>query len=432
MSAAAPPVIRNWARNQAFTPSVVLRPRSVDELRAAVLLARGPLRVLGSLHSFSRAADPGVGGTALVLDGLAAAPALDARAGRVRVRASTSYGELAKALAGSGWALPNMASLPHISVAGAVATATHGSGLALGNLATAVCGLEVVTGRGALLSLRRDDGAAAWAAWPVHLGVLGAVYEVELALVRGFELAQTVYENLPWEPTLAALRDVMGPGAGYSVSLFTRWADGGDGGGPVFDQCWRKRLSGDGDAPEAWRGGARARAELHPLPGVSAAPCTPQLGAAGPAHDRLPHFRLEFTPSSGEELQTEYFVRFSDGADALRAVARLRARIAPLLHITEVRAVAADALWMSMCFERESLALHFTWKAMPAEVAALLPDIEAALAPFAPRPHWGKLFAMRDVGRLYPRLDDFRALCAEHDPSGKFASQWLREVGVVA
>jgi xylitol oxidase len=151
-----------------------------------------------------------------------------------------------------------------------------------------------------------------------------------------------------------------------------------------------------------------------------------------PAHDRLPHFRLEFTPSSGEELQTEYFVRFSDGADALRAVARLRARIAPLLHITEVRAVAADALWMSMCFERESLAIHFTWKAMPAEVAALLPDIEAALAPFAPRPHWGKLFAMRDVGRLYPRLDDFRALCAEHDPSGKFASQWLREVGVVA
>ena len=424
---------KNWAGNQSFLCHI-LRPSSIDELERMICATSGPMRVFGSLHSFSLAADPGPGGTAIVLDCLSAPPELNESAGIVKVRAGTTYGALAAALAGSNWSLPNMASLPHISVVGACATATHGSGASLGNLATAVCAMSVVTGDGVRLRLERGVDAE-FDAWPVHLGLLGAVYEVELALVPAFDLRQDVYDSLPWEETLADLPAVLGTASGYSVSLFTDWTDAPGACWPVF-QAWRKStpsaIAAAGGVPDSWRGGVRASTERHPLPGASAISCTPQLGVAGPAHDRLPHFRIEFTPSAGNELQSEFFVASENGAAALRALAPLRTSISPLLFVTEVRAVSADDLWLSPHHARDSVALHFTWKPLTSEVMALLPEMEAALAPFSPRPHWGKLFTMRVGAEQYARLPAFRALALRHDPDGKFRSRFFEEIGVLA
>ena len=237
-----------------------------------------------------------------------------------------------------------------------------------------------------------------------------------------FDIAQDVYEDLPLEAACAALPAVLG--AGSSVSLFTTW-------GPraVFEQVWRKRLASEGAAPNEWMGVRRAAAQVHPIPGASGAPCTPQLGAPGPAAERLPHFRFEFQPSAGEELQSEYFVSLADAPEALRAVAALAPRIAPLLHISEVRAVAGDSLWLSTAQGRDSVAIHFTWKRVEAEVRALLPDLEAALAPFGARPHWGKVSAAAaapgGVASLFPKLPEFLQLRKDMDPHGKFLNDFV-------
>jgi xylitol oxidase len=136
---------------------------------------------------------------------------------------------------------------------------------------------------------------------------------------------------------------------------------------------------------------------------------------------------MDHTPSAGEELQSEYFVPRDRFVEAFLAVDRLRDRIAPLIQVTEVRTIAADDLALSMAFDRPSAAIHFTWKPDWVGVRALLPDIEAALRPFEPRPHWGKLFALPgdDVRSRYPRRRNFVELAKRHDPDGKFRNAFL-------
>ena len=169
--------------------------------------------------------------------------------------------------------------------------------------------------------------------------------------------------------------------------------------------------------------GASPTAEpRNPVPGADWENATEQLGVRGPSHERLPHFRLGFTPSSGAELQTELLVPREHGAAAITALRSLGALMAPLLFVSEIRSVAADALWLSPFYERDTVAFHFTWKPLPAEVLALLPRMESALAPFGVRPHWGKLFT-RPVA--YPRHADFVALAHELDPGGKFRNDFV-------
>jgi len=413
--------LKNWAGNLAFAPAEVLAPVTVAELRALVV-ARRKLRVLGSAHSFSPIASSPY--ALLRLDKLADVPppALDAASGVLWTPGRATYGELVTFLAGSRWTLPNLASLPHITVAGSVSTATHGSGLRNGNLATHVVGLELVSASGGLVRASRASHGALFDGMVVSLGALGVVLRVALQLVPAFDLRQDVFEDLPFDAALGALPAVLA--AGYSVSLFTTW-----GPARVFEQVWRKRLAAEGEAPAEWMGARRAARQVHPIPGADGAPCTPQLGAPGPAAQRLPHFRFEFQPSAGEELQSEYFVALGDAPAALRAVAGLARRIAPLLHISEVRAVAADALWLSTAQGRDSVAIHFTWKLMEAEVRALLPDLEAALAPFGARPHWGKVSAAAaapgGVAALFPQLPQFLQLRADMDPNGKFLNGFV-------
>ena len=453
--AAAASSVRNWSGNQRHEFSRVHRPATLAAVQAAV---RGAARVkaAGSLHSFNSSAGPcGEGSELILLSALAAAspPELDAAAKpapTLTVSAGATYGEVFRFLAATPFALHNSASLPHISVGGSVATATHGSGARNGNLSTGVVALELVTADGEVLRVSRASHGAAFDGFVVHLGALGVVTRVTLALVPAFRLRQDCFENLPMERVLGAMGGSGGGSgvgggdalarvmaAGYSVSLFTTWR------GPVFEQVWRKSLpaelapecaGGDGErgaAPEEFFGAVRARAKLHPC-GVPPEPCTEQLGAVGAWHERLPHFLFEFQPSVGEELQSEFFVSRDDAPAALRAVFALRAEISPILYITEVRSIARDSLWMSPEFERDSVAIHFTWKFEETKVAAVVPKIEAALAPFAARPHWGKLFSVpaAELERRYPRLAEFRALRRSLDPSGKFLNSYLRACGV--
>ncbi|MET8151461.1 D-arabinono-1,4-lactone oxidase [Actinoplanes sp. NPDC049668] len=408
-------VVRNWAGNITFGASRVHRELTVPRLRELVA-AGGPLRVLGSGHSFNRMAD--TTGDLVSLDGLPRVVEIAADRRSVRVDGGIRYGELAVRLHAEGLALHNMASLPHISVAGAVATATHGSGVRHGNLATAVSALELIRGDGELVTLRRGDEGFDGAV--VGLGALGVVTALTLDVVPAFEIRQYVYDDLPRARLDTDLPEILG--AGYSVSLFTDWS------GPDINHAWLKRTEPMPDGP--WFGARPADGPRHPVPGVPADNSTEQFGVPGPWHARLPHFRMEFSPSTGAELQSEWMVPRERALEAIDAVASLREAVAPVLQVNEIRTVAADDLWLSMNYHRDSLGLHFTWIADTAAVLPVVSALEERLTPLSARPHWGKVFTLDPavVRSRYERFDDFRALVAEYDPAGTFRNAWLDEI----
>ncbi len=412
--------LRNWAGNIEYAAARVHHPESVEQVRELVL-GGSSLKVLGSRHSFNRIAD--TTGDLISLDHLAPVLEIDHARRTVTVDAGARYGRLCAELARAGLALHNMASLPHISVAGACATATHGSGDRNANLAAAVAGMELVVGTGEIVELSRDDDPERLRGAAVGLGALGVVTRLTLDVEPAYELRQDVYEGLPLGTVLDRLDAITEHG--YSVSLFTRWRDA------RIDQLWLKRrvadAADDAPAPRALFGATLATTPRHPIASMPAEHCTQQLGVRGPWHERLPHFRMEFTPSAGDELQTDYLVPRAHAAAALAAVSGLGERIAPLLQISEIRTVAADDLWMSPCRGRACVSIHFTWTAEGAGVAALLPVLDAALAPMEARPHWGKLFDTppERLRALYPRLPDFRRLAASLDPDGKFRNAFL-------
>jgi len=406
--------LQNWARNVTFAPERVARPQSVDELRDVVASA-ARVRALGTGHSFSPVA--GTEGALVLLDSLPRVLEVDAVSSTATVSAGTRWGELAPAVDAHGLALHNMGSLPHISVAGSASTGTHGSGSGLGCLATAVRSLDLVTADGAMRTLRRGD--ADFDGSVVALGSLGVVTALTLDLQPAYEIEQTVWDGLPFDVAVERLDDVMG--AAYSVSLFTTWTGHG------FEQVWVKRRV-DGDAVDLrWTGSRPADGPRHPVPGVAADACTEQGGVAGPWFERLPHFRLEFTPSAGAELQTEYMVPRSVAREALEAVQRVAHVVAPVLQISEIRTVAGDDLWLSPCQGRDTVCIHFTWIDDAEAVAPAVLAVERELAPYDARPHWGKVFSTDpDVVRsLYPRSAEFAALRSRLDPEGVFASTFV-------
>jgi xylitol oxidase len=401
----APPPDSNWAGTVRFGAARRHRPTSVEQLREIVAGAES-VRVLGTGHSFNAIAD--TDGDLVSTAGLPPDLEIDPDRGTARVAAGLRYGDVAPRLHAAGWALPNLASLPHLSIAGACATGTHGSGNANGGLATAVVGLEAVTADGSVTVV--DDVRP----WAVALGALGVVTHLTLRLVPTFDIEQHVYDGLPLPADLDELF-----AAGYSVSLFTRWTGSG--------QAWVKHVPG-GRMPARWLGGTLADSPRHPIPGAPVASCTTQLGVPGPWYERLPHFRPEATPSAGDELQSEYLMPRESAADALAALATIGERIAPVLHVSEVRTVAADELWLSPSYRRDSVAIHFTWVNDPARVAPVMAAVEDRLAPYEPRPHWGKLFGDADLRSRYERFDDFVALACRLDPTGRFRNAWLDRV----
>jgi xylitol oxidase len=412
--------MKNWAGNLEYSAASVARPESVEELAELVGSAQR-VKALGSRHCFNDVAD--TDGLQVVLDRLAGSVEVDSERRVARVPGGITYGDLGLALEREGFALHNMASLPHISVAGAVQTGTHGSGISNPALASAVKAVEFVRASGEVERLEEGDGDE-FLGSVVGLGALGIVTALELAVEPTYKVRQQVFEDLPWETVLADYDAVAGDG--YSVSLFTDYA------GDTVPQVWRKvRLDSEpGPAPSSFFGARPATRARHPLPEMDAVNCTQQLDVPGPWLDRLPHFRHEFTPSAGDELQTEYLLPRSSAAEALQAVRGLAGRLAPLLFVSEVRTIAADEFWLSPSYRQDSVALHFTWRPMQSEVEAFLPELEAAIAPFAARPHWGKLFTVpsADLAVLYPRFADFRELVAKRDPDGKFRNAYLDRI----
>ena len=413
------PALTNWAGNVRFSAARVHRPTSVPELQRLVAGA-DRVRALGTGHSFNRIAD-----TDADLVSVADLPRtleVDSARRTVRVSAGMRFGELGGPLHDAGFALHNLGSLPHISIAGAVSTGTHGSGVGNGTLASAVSAVELVTADGDLLRLSRAAEAGRFDGCVIALGGLGVVVALELDVQPTYEIRQYVYEGLPLRVLHDRFDEVLS--AGYAVSVFTDWRS------PRADQVWRRLRVGTnepGDAPDEWLGATLADGPRHPIPGLPGSICTEQLGVAGPWHARLPYFRLEFTPSSGDELQSEWFVRRQDAVAALQALEPLRERIAAVLHIGEIRTIAADPLWLSPSAGRDTAALHFTWIKDEAAVAPVVTMIEERLADFDARPHWGKVFTTPPevVRERYERYADFEALLRDHDARGTFRNRML-------
>jgi xylitol oxidase len=410
--------LTNWAGNYAYSATRLHEPASMAELQEMIRSA-GKLRVLGSRHSFNDIADSP--GDLVSLARLPRIVELDAAAGSVTIDGAIRYGDLCQSLDAAGFALHNLASLPQISVAGACATATHGSGDRSGNLATVVTAMEVVTASGEMVVFSRDRNASDLQGAAVALGGLGAVTRLTLSLQPTYRMRQDVFEGLPLSALAEHFDEITS--SADSVSLFTEWR------GPTIDQVWLKRrvVEGDYEAPADLFGAKPATAQRHPIRSMPPDACTPQLGVAGPWHERLPHFRMDRTPSAGDELQSEYIVPRRHAIDALMAVYRLHKRIAPLVQISEVRTIAAEDLWMSPSYRRESVAIHFTWQPDWTGVREVLPMIEAALRRFEPRPHWAKLFTMApdELRSRYERMPDFVELLTRMDPAQEFRNAFL-------
>jgi xylitol oxidase len=408
----------NWAGNYTFHTENLLQPKTVEEVQKTVASC-SKLKALGSRHSFNGIADSTQNQISLKqLDTMK----VDKDAHTVTVGAGVTYGKLCPWLDAQGYALQNLASLPHISVAGACATGTHGSGPRNGNLSTAVAGFELVTADGKIVTLSRKKDGDRFLGSVVHLGGLGIVTSVTLNIEPTFQMKQIVYENLSMDQLEHNMDAIFA--SGYSTSLFTDWQK------HRITQVWIKSRVQPGDsstlAPEFYGATAQTR-KLHPVAGHSAESCTDQMGIAGPWYERMPHFKMNFTPSSGQEIQSEYFVPRERGYQAMLAVEQLRDQITPHLYITELRTIAADYLWMSEAYERDSMTIHFTWKPEADAVNRVLPLIEAKLAPFDARPHWAKVFTLAPshLESLYTRLPAFRRLLQQHDPNGKFRNEYL-------
>lgn len=429
---------RNWSGNLRYQAACLEWPRSIAELQELVAGA-SKVRALGSRHSFNDIAD--TTGTLVSLEKMesdaagsmdvgcvgvrgtvgTAGIAVDPDARTVTVAGGIKYGMLGEELERQGFALHNFASLPHISVAGAIATATHGSGDGNGNLASAVAGLEVVEADGGIRSYSRSD-TPDFNGMVVGLGALGIVTGVTLDIQPSFLIRQDVFENLPWVNVLENFDEVTS--SAYSISLFTNWR------GDTADMAWLKSRVTD-LVPVTGRseffGGLPAAAGRHPLAGVSAVNCTEQLGVPGPSSDRLAHFRMAFTPSSGDELQTEYLLPRRHAVEAIELMLSMSEQITPLLLVAEVRTMAADELWLSPNYGRDGIGLHFTWKPEQEAVERLLPLLEGKLAALEARPHWGKLFhaGAAALEPLYPRFTDFKELAERVDPEHKFRNSFL-------
>ncbi len=407
-------MITNWAGNIAFGMRHLPRPRTLAELQD-VVAANTEVRVLGTGHSFNQIAD-----TRGILISVAEMPAtveVSADGSSARVSGGMTYGAVAVALQDKGFALHNMGSLPHISVAGACSTGTHGSGVSNGSLATAVSKVELVTADGSLLTVARGD--ADFAGSVVALGTLGVITHLTLDIEPTYEIEQSVYVDLP-HAELHENFDAIMSGA-YSVSIFSSWQS------DFVDHVWLKRRTGGEPLGDVWHGAKAATSPMHPIRTLPGDECTEQFAVAGPWNERLPHFRMQFTPSAGDELQSEFFVAHDVAVDAITAIEALRDRIAPLLLISEIRTVKADDVWLSPAYQRDCVALHFTWVNDGKAVAPVLAAIEAALAPFDARPHWGKVFSMDPelVRGLLPKFDDFRQLRERVDPTGTFRNPFV-------
>jgi xylitol oxidase len=412
--------LSNWSGNLIYGTDHLTETASVEDVRAFVK-SHARFKALGTRHCFNSIADSR--DAFVSLKRMHEIVEVDSHARTVTIEAGVTYGVLAPYLESKGLALHNLASLPHISVAGACSTGTHGSGERNGNLATAVAAIEFVNGQGDIVKLSREADGETFRGAVVGLGALGVITRITLDVQPTYQVRQYVYENMPFAQMKEHFDAIQA--SGYSVSLFTDWRN------ERVNEVWVKaRMDSPKpfSGPSDFFGATLAQRDLHPIAELSAENCTEQMGKPGPWYDRLPHFKMGFTPSAGKELQTEYFVPRQYAIDAILAVARLRQQVSPHLMITEIRTIAADDLWMSMAYRQPSVAIHFTWRQDWPAVKRVLPAIERELGPYQARPHWGKLFTLApaELRARYPKVGDFVRLAAKFDPQGRLRNDFLK------
>lgn len=407
--------MQNWSKNVEFNDRAYFQPESLTELQELVR-SNQKLRARGTAHCFNEIAN--TSSYAVNLGMMPKTIQVDADKKSVFVAAGLTYGELAPVLHSQGWALNNLASLPHISIAGSISTGTHGSGIKNQNLANQVLSLDIVTAEGELRRINRTNPA--FNGLVVGLGLGGIVYQYELRIEESFQIRQVIYPDIPLDVLQRNFDQIMG--SAYSVSYFTDWGSTQNG------NLWCKFRDNE-VIPESIGGSATAEKKYHPIASVDPSASTEQMGEIGDWHYRLPHFKLEFMPSVGEEIQTEFFVDRKDAAAAIEALSLLGAEMYPLLWITELRTIAADELWLSGAYQRDTLAIHFTWKKEDA-IYPVIEKVEAALRPFNYRPHWGKVFIAdaKYLSTVYPKMSEFKALVEALDPTKKFENSFTRSV----
>ena len=407
--------MQNWSKNVEFNDRGYLQPESLTELQELVR-SNQKIRARGTAHCFNEIAN--TSSYAINLAKMPRVIEVNPETDSVTVAAGLTYGELAPALHSQGWALNNLASLPHISIAGSISTGTHGSGIKNQNLANQVLSLDIVTAEGELRHIDRANPA--FNALVVGLGLGGIVYQYGLKIEPTFKIRQVIYPEIPLDVLQRNFDQIMG--TAYSVSYFTDWSTSQIG------NLWCKFRDSE-VIPQSVGGSSQADKKYHPIPSVDPVACTDQLGEAGDWHQRLSHFKLEFTPSVGEEIQTEFFVDRKDAAAAIEAVSKLGEEISPLLWITELRTIAADEFWLSGTYQRDTLAIHFTWKRDDA-IYPVIEKVEAALRPLNYRPHWGKVFTAdgKYLSSVYPKMSEFKALVEALDPLSKFENTFTRRI----
>lgn len=407
----------NWAGNYTYKAPNLKTPSTFEELVDAVKSA-DIQKALGSKHCFNNIADSPQ--TQISMENLNKVISIDKVNNLVTIEGGIRYGDLAPQLEKEGFALHNLASLPHISVAGACITGTHGSGVSNGNLSTAVKAIEFITPNADIIQL--SDEQPEFFGAVVNLGALGIISKLTLKIEPTYQVIQDVFIDLPLENAIENFHSIMGNG--YSVSLFTDWMN------KRVNQIWVKRkVSDDLNQMEAdYFGAKKIDRNVHPIIELSAENCTEQLGIPGAWYERLPHFKMGFTPSSGDELQSEFFVAKENAVEAFLALEAKREQIFPHLFISEIRSIAADQLWLSPAFQKDVIAFHFTWKPHENEViGTLIPMIENELAPFDVKPHWGKLFSVdsKTLNRRYPKMGNFLAMAEKYDPNKKLKNAYL-------
>lgn len=448
---------RNWCGNVRFggTPLV---PESVEQLQEAVRLATPPIRVVGRGHSFSPLAEC-VGGSLLCLARLNRvldfrAPTSMGSMGSITVEGGTTYSEIARFLGRQG-ALRNLPSCPQFTVAGAIATATHGSGVTHQNLAADVTMLEFVAGDGSLICYEDGETATLLEGLRVHLGCLGVVSRLTLVVCPFYEVETFCYIDVPLAPMIENL-----PALWTTCDSLSVWTSG-FGRGPGAGTCWMVFRH---FCPH-WKPSAAVPEHTPPqelllhggsfLQGPVNRYCTDphEPVTITPTGKRAWHDALTQTLHEGQEtsmtttdIQAEFFVALQHAQAAIRAVwgtAREWSFSSPwgatgepmkgLVDAMEFRQVKGDGAWLSPQ-HIDSLGIHISFNSDPgrrAEVEACLHLLEAALEPFDARAHWGKLAPLTTApARLEELYDDrlrcFRALCGVHDPSGKFRNVWVR------
>ncbi len=403
----------NWAGNVIFGTTRVARPESIDNLRRIVGENRR-IRALGYGHSFSGIVD--TAGNLVLLDGLPKRLAIDSANSTVTVAAGMSYTEVTGELHRAGFALANMASISQISIAGACATGTHGSGDDQRILAASVAAMQLMMSDGDLVELRRDIHRDRFRGSVVALGALGIVTQLTLDIEPAYEMSQRVYLGVPLDEIHDRLDEVFS--AGYSVSAFTDWFSG-------EASVWVKQRA---DRPmSSWTAGRQTQRRVHPVPGMSPELCTEQLGVVGPWHERLPHFRSKPALGVASELQSELFLPRKVAQQAITALREISNLFAPVLLVSEIRTVRVDELWLSPAYGRDSVAFHFTWARNESAMLPVLAAIEERLLPLDPRPHWGKVTSVspRKMVSSYERAHDFERLMVEYDPIFKFRNDFV-------